>query len=221
MVRSMHPTLQSRRQEERESRVRAFLDAASMELLEKGFLQLSLASVARRARLSKSLIYFYFADKEELIVALANEAKAALLAKFQAARQKHESGGDQLHEIGHAFVGFPRSHPHHWEVLREAECIGVVNREGEVYEETRRLSQEVHAQTVAAIECGRADGSLRKIDESPLEIAVLLWSFLYGFMRLMEARGEAIRDALGVDVDKLVDAAVRHAGAAQEVRDQS
>ena len=45
---------------------RELLDAAAMELAENGYEGASIASVVERAGASKSAVYYYFEDKEDL-----------------------------------------------------------------------------------------------------------------------------------------------------------
>lgn len=205
----MQNPIAERRQEEREQRIETFLQAAIQELKEVGVDKLTLASVAKRARLSKSLIYFYFKDKDELLFALANRAKEVLLGKFREARQKHEKGRDQLMAIGEVYLNFPYDHPDLWEIMAQIETVITPDESSsERYCEAAELGRATNCETASAIELGRQDGSLVLSEESPEQMATMLWAFCYGFNRLAASRGDAIEAICGVKIRELARSAL-------------
>lgn len=207
----MDNPIEQRRREERDQRKQAFLEAGFAEVFEKGIAKLTLASVAQRARLSKSLVYFYFKHKQDLVVALANDAKLKLLEAFHDARTTATLGRDQLCAIGHTYLSFPYVQPHRWEVMAQIESVVEPNAdETEHYADAQRLAVAITNEVAGAIHAGRADGSLAKTRETPEQIAILLWSFLYGYNRLSTARGDAIEQICGVNVKDLAQSALIH-----------
>ncbi|MGJ3242542.1 MAG: TetR/AcrR family transcriptional regulator [Opitutales bacterium] len=203
--------LAMRRREEREARRTALLKAGIKELRAKGFDRMTLASVAHRARLSKSLIYFYFRDKEDLVVAIANTAKERLLACFREAVATEERGCEQLKAIGRAYIEFPKNHPEFWEVLAETELFDVQrDKMTPNTEAALELGAALIQEVAAPIHRGQADGSLMPTEESPEQIGILLWSYLYGFNRLVKAKGDLIEKASGIRIGEMVDSALTH-----------
>ncbi|WP_284236287.1 TetR/AcrR family transcriptional regulator, partial [Gluconobacter cerinus] len=71
---------------------RTLLDAAHKEIATNGAQDLTLASLARRAGVAQSAPYRHFADRDDLLSAVAMEGFQALSA---ALRQAVESGGDE------------------------------------------------------------------------------------------------------------------------------
>ncbi|MBU2252071.1 MAG: TetR/AcrR family transcriptional regulator, partial [Proteobacteria bacterium] len=58
--------LEERRKRERENRKNAILKAARKLFFEKGFRQVTVENIARKAEFSKGSIYLYFNSKEEI-----------------------------------------------------------------------------------------------------------------------------------------------------------
>ncbi|MGF1451142.1 MAG: TetR/AcrR family transcriptional regulator [Opitutales bacterium] len=208
----MEDFVHTRREEERQQRIAAFIAAGRQELREHGLDGLTLTGVAARARLSKSLIYFYFRDKEDLAFALANDAKRELLAVFRAAREPSENGRAQLEAIGRAYAAFPRERPEAWEILAHMESSLPISGKHPAasprLQEAADLGEAVHAEVAAAIRTGQADGSLSAEGPAAEEAAILLWSFLYGYNRLRISRDEAICPFVGKTFSELFDLAL-------------
>src|SRR5215212_11097270 len=92
-----------RRQEEKDRRRAEIVDAAEAVYAESGWDSVTMDQVARRARLSRALVYVYFRDKEDLLFALVQRSLAALRERFVAVQQGHARGIDELEAIGHAY----------------------------------------------------------------------------------------------------------------------
>ena len=65
-----------------ESHRQRILDAASDVFLECGFEQTSTAEIARRAKVSKRELYFYFADKRALLAAVITELQSSMRSRM-------------------------------------------------------------------------------------------------------------------------------------------
>jgi AcrR family transcriptional regulator len=66
--------VQERRERERQARKGAVLDAAREILLEKGFRGTTTKAIAERCELSEATLFFYFNNKDEIIVSLLFES---------------------------------------------------------------------------------------------------------------------------------------------------
>ena len=89
-----------RRQEEKEQRRNDIVDAAEVVFARKGVEKATMADVAKEARLSRGLIYFYFKDKDDLYLAIMLRATRALRESFEEAVNAHKSGYDKILAIG-------------------------------------------------------------------------------------------------------------------------
>ena len=75
-----------RRLEEKERRRAEIVDAAEAAGREVGLDALTMDDVARRARLSRALLYVYFQDRSDLMFGLAERAMTMLHGRFVEAR---------------------------------------------------------------------------------------------------------------------------------------
>src|SRR3979409_2621194 len=105
----------ARRDEERERRRGEILDAAEALYAKKGWDALTVDQVARRARLSRALVYVYFRDKEDLLFAIGERAMRLLRDRFIAATTGTTRGMDQVDAIGRAYMGYAHEFPHYFD----------------------------------------------------------------------------------------------------------
>ncbi len=104
-----------RRQEERDRRRAEIVDAAEALYAEVGWDAVTMDQVARRARLSRALVYVYFRDKSDLHLALVERALDTLRERFEAARAGKERGIDEVEAIGWAYQAYARELPHYFD----------------------------------------------------------------------------------------------------------
>ena len=88
-------TRESRQQSAREAVRRAILDAALALFIENGYDQVSMRNIAARVEYSPAALYGYFASKDEIFYALAEEGYRLLGAKQLAAA----ASGDPLDDV--------------------------------------------------------------------------------------------------------------------------
>ena len=88
------PTTQSKRDAYHHGDLRrTLLDAARSEIAAQGAQGLSLASLARRAGVAQSAPYRHFADRDELLTAVATDAFEAFTAVLRAASEAGAKAG--------------------------------------------------------------------------------------------------------------------------------
>lgn len=89
---------------------RAVLDAAVEAIAESGPATWSLRELARRAGVSHAAPAHHFGDKTGLLTAVAAEGYALFADALEAA-------GDDLHDVGLAYIRFAVGHRAHFEVM--------------------------------------------------------------------------------------------------------
>jgi AcrR family transcriptional regulator len=98
---------------------------ASTELIrEQGLSALSMREVARRAGVSHQAPYYYFADREAIIGAIAEQGFAMMREYVQ--RSVPERAGaphDAIMAAGHAYLEFAFAHPAHFRVMFRPELV--------------------------------------------------------------------------------------------------
>ena len=85
-------------------------------LLESGYHGLSMDRIAEELEYSKGTIYQHFSSKEEVLVALANQALEQRLILFRRAAEFRGRSRERLYAIGLAGQLFVRLYPHHFSV---------------------------------------------------------------------------------------------------------
>jgi AcrR family transcriptional regulator len=196
--------ISERRQEERGRRRSEIVDAAEALYAEVGWDAVTMDQVARRARLSRALVYVYFRDKGDLHFALVERALDTLRLRCESARLEKRCGLDEIEAIGRAYLAFARELPHFFDACarfqahashdgnvppNEAACMGAGHR--------------VHEVIVAALNHGVADGSVRADIGDRYATALSLWAFSHGLIQIaaskagqMEHEGIAVQDFL-------------------------
>src|SRR5215471_6317456 len=102
-----------RRQEEKERRRDEIVEAAEDLYRELGWDAVTMDSVAKRARLSRALVYVYFKDKRDLHFAICLRALETMRARFEEASARSRSGLDKVEAIGRAYMAYGQEFPHY------------------------------------------------------------------------------------------------------------
>jgi AcrR family transcriptional regulator len=178
-----------RRGEEKERRRAEILDAAEALYAKQGWDALTVDQVARRARLSRALVYVYFRDKEELLFAVGERAMRLLRDRFIEAAASHALGIDKVEAIGRAYMGYAYEFPHYFDFCSRFQAHSVSIDPGSHEGACRVAGDEVIAAVVGAIEAGLRDGGIRADVGEPVLLATTLWAFTHGIIQLAMAKG--------------------------------
>ena len=199
-----------RRQEEKERRRADLIDAAEAVAAEVGIEAMTMDEVARKARLSRALLYVYFQNKPDLLLALCERALTSLHARFEAAAaQEPASGRAQIGAMGRAFVAFSREQPVYYDALAKFAMRSPSGLASDSNEHACLLcGDRVHQTMVASIERGMQDGSIRPDVGPPALVGLTLWGLMAGVIQLAATKS-AVIEHRGFDADRLIDQALR------------
>src|SRR6185295_5636455 len=103
--------LADRRQEEKERRRGEILDAVEAVAASRGWDAMTMDEVARKARLSRALVYVYFKDKTDLLFGVGARGLSVLKQKFVEGIALHPSGIEQVEAMGRAYLSFSQEYP--------------------------------------------------------------------------------------------------------------
>src|SRR4029079_4852456 len=109
--------IKQRHERDREAVRRAILDAARDLFVTEGYQNVSLRKIAERIEYSPAAIYGYFASKDDIFLALAEEACRLLCAPQRAEAadaRRLPSPLDRLRGIFWHFYEFSRQHPQYF-----------------------------------------------------------------------------------------------------------
>jgi AcrR family transcriptional regulator len=197
-----------RRQEEKHRRRGEILDAAEEVTGSVGWDQLTMEQVARRARLSRALVYVYFQDKLDLMYGVCERGLAVLKQRFDEAAGRHKSGLDQIVAIGRAYIAFSQEFPVYFDIMARCELREVNTVDAAANEAACMATGDtVHALLVAVIERGSRDGSIRSDLGPPRVAAMALWGFTHGAIQLAHTKAKLLAHH-GVDGRKLLEHAM-------------
>ena len=155
---------------------RALLDAA-LDLVErKGPGGLSLREAARLAGVSHAAVYRHFADKTELLRAVAVEGMVGMRDAMQASLVGIDDPVDAFQAFGVAYVMYAVRHPSHFRVMYSAE---VDCSEGPLAE----AKEEKMGMLIAGVEACQKAGVFAP--GPPERFAVVAWSLVHGLATLM------------------------------------
>jgi TetR/AcrR family transcriptional regulator len=196
-----------RRQEEKERRRTEILDATEAVAAEVGWDAMTMDQVARRARLSRALLYVYFKDKQDLLFGICERALIKLTQRFTEAVGRHRLGLEQLTGIGRAYVAFSQEFPVYFEVMARCELLtpdpATNTNEGAALVRGDQCRQLM----VAVIKSGVADGSIRPDVGDANVVSTALWAFMHGVLQFASTKANLLLHD-GVTVRALVDHAL-------------
>ena len=196
-----------RRQEERDRRRAEIVDAAEALYAEVGWDAVTMDQVARRARLSRALVYVYFRDKPDLHLALVERALDTLRQRFEAARAGKPRGIDEVEAIGWAYLAFARELPHCFDACARFEARTGSDGVGPNEVACMAAGHRVHETIVASLSRGVADGSIRADVGDPYVTSLALWAFSHGVVQIAATKAGQM-EIEGIPVQRFFDHAI-------------
>jgi len=182
----MTKTLKSRREEEKQARYDAMLNAAEQVFAKKGYERTSMDDIARAANLSRALLYVYFTDKAAIKRGIILRAGDSLRQRFRAALETADTGLGQLAAIGRAYYCFYQEEPAYFSALTEA-TMAMKDADEDQTRQMQSCEFATMELMIEAINNGLKDGTLcRERITEPLETALYLRGALHGVIMLCQ-----------------------------------
>jgi TetR/AcrR family transcriptional regulator len=197
--------LSQRREEEKEERRAEIVAAAEAVYADVGWDAATIDQVARRARLSRALVYVYFKYKQDLHLAIVERALEDLRRRFQEAARTPATGIAKVEAIGRAYVQYSREVPYYFDACSQFQAYQAGEAEVADPNEEACLSasRQVHGVLVEAIRAGMQDGSIRPDLGDPLMTAIALWGFAHGIIQLATTKAEML-GKFDIEIDSLM-----------------
>jgi len=174
----------SRKERERKERETKILLLARRMLREVGYLGLSMDRIAAEMEYSKGTIYQHFPNKEEIILALANEALVKRIEMFEvaAAWPGAKVARDRMAAIGAAAEIFVERYPHHFAVEQIVRSASIWEKTSEARRQFMQACEGRCMQIVGGVvHDGLAHGDLQLPEDRSAEDLVFgLWSLNFG-----------------------------------------
>ena len=203
-----------RRQEEKDRRRVEIVEAAEDLYRENGWDAVTMDSVARRARLSRALVYVYFKDKQDLHFAIAARALEMLRQRFVEATARARTGMDKVEACGRAYMAYAQEFPHFFDACARLEAYP---HDGTEFSPQAapcvECGKKVHDVVVEALAAGQRDGTIRQEIGDLQVTSRVLWGFMHGLIQIAITKSEPLARE-GVSVTQLSQQAlalIRHA----------
>jgi AcrR family transcriptional regulator len=182
-----------RRAREKQHRIQDILEAAEKVFFKKGYESATMNEIARAAELGKGTLYLYFKGKDDVHRAIVEKGMDILYGLIK--DQKHECGMSRLESVWDSFMRFRTDYPNY--------CNAFIHYETKPWKESgagdvdgRVDKYKVISYMIAAIEEGRADGSVRA-DVDAADMTLMLWAKMTGAIMLVRFKSALIANLSG------------------------
>lgn len=171
-----------RRAREKQHRIQDILEAAEKVFFKKGFESATMNEIAQKAELGKGTIYLYFKGKDDVHRAIVEKGMDILFSLIEDAAISHACGMSKLETVWDSFMRFRTDYPNycnafiHYETKPRSE-----SEPGDFHGWVNKY--KVITFMMAAIEEGRADGSVRS-DINAADMTLMLWAQMTGAIML-------------------------------------
>ncbi|HVM39643.1 MAG TPA: TetR/AcrR family transcriptional regulator [Acidimicrobiia bacterium] len=166
------------------------LPKAAELFAERGFEATRMEDVVEITGVPKATLYYHFEGKEALLVALLSDLLDALAAAVGEALDQRGTALDRLTGAVRAQLEVMAAHPVECQVL-----LAELGRVGRMPDIAAAVSAAFHEPVQKLLADGRADGSLRKVDEETAASAVFGAVTMTGLHSLVLTGG--------IDVDRV------------------
>ncbi|HEX7012267.1 MAG TPA: TetR/AcrR family transcriptional regulator [Steroidobacteraceae bacterium] len=196
-----------RRQEEKDRRRAEIIDAAQDLYRELGWDAVTMDSVARRARLSRALVYVYFKDKRDLHYAIAARALDVLRQRFEEASARERTGIEKVMAIGRAYMAYGQEFPHYFDACARLEMNAPDASASTPEDPCLQAGMRVHQIVIDALRAGQQDGTIRQDIGDLNVVSRVLWGFTHGLIQIAVTKATPLAQ-VGISVSQLTQHAI-------------
>ena len=180
---------------------------------EAGFQEFSMRKLGSRLGIAAKTIYNYFADKDELYLAVLSRGFQRLLSEMEDRAAPARNPSDRLLLLGQAYVEFGLANPRYYNVLFSLDLPRFTDYRGTRHEKLAE-QQNNEALRVAdlAAQCISQIVAENDTDEEEIKYRLMrLWSSLHGIISLVNSRVTLEVGDFSAAIPSLVEDAVNQA----------
>ena len=187
-----------RKQREKVYREASILEAAKKVFLAKGLLAATIDDIAAEAELGKGTLYRHYRSKEDIMLAIDEQATRELHALYVGETAGDGTGLAKVLRMMRAYYAFVMANPAYFGFIAFFESPLPTTNAGVVYETT----MAIHELFQTVLQQGIADGSLRSDLKADL-LANTLWAASYGMMQFVVTKGVHLAEERQINLDEL------------------
>src|SRR5205809_365509 len=146
--------IKQRQERDREAVRRSILDAARELFVTEGFQNVSIRKIAEKIEYSPAAIYGYFAGKDDIFYALAEEGFRLLCDGSRAAARGKLTPFEQVRSRFERLYEFSREQPEYFALMFLERSVPRISKEYERFAFTREVKGQIRAELQASIDAG-------------------------------------------------------------------
>ena len=183
------------------------LSAAKALFMSEGFTKVTTRAIAKKAGLSQTGIYLYFATKEDILRAIGEETHEALTAAFDRATAAPGTPREIFHRLIHCYVDYGLSHPaeYHLTFTVGPDALAPIGKDFSKAIEQQEAGARSFLRFRDHLAGLAPEGLLGDLD--PMFVAQMLWFVGHGAVSLLTTRSHfpwADPDALIAGLEEVV-----------------
>lgn len=195
-------SVSERRVREKQHRIKDILQAAEKVFFTKGYESATMNEIAHEAELGKGTLYLYFKGKDDVHRAIVEKGMDILFDLIKESVKRDADGMTKLNAVWDSFMRFRNEYPNY--------CNAFIHYETKARGETepddlgRWMKYKVINFMIAAIEEGRADGSIRaELDAA--DLTLMIWAQMTGAIMLVRFKSALITNLSRVGPDDFLE----------------
>ncbi len=183
---------------ERQIKQETILEAATKVFCSRGFGDTKMIHIAKEAKLSKGLLYFYYKSKDDLYMAVILHAikKTIQFHKYELESNVELNGLERLMILMEKYFQFVKEYPYYQEAISTyINMANPINKskglsgltkgmmESPYYKQIMQQTFEPFMMITKVLMQGKQDGSV-KTNLPPVHLYLSIWSLMIGFEKL-------------------------------------
>jgi AcrR family transcriptional regulator len=178
----------------KDNRKQFILDCAEDIIANEGLVDLSIAKVALKSKLSIGTIYLYFENKEDIIAQLTLKSRHVLLEEFSESVKDEANVITQISNILYAYYKFYKKYPYYNQLVSFYETNAGLQEP----EKLKLASIEINEFVVKILHQGKIQGLIRQ-DLNEFEFSFLMWGTAVGVLQLIEVKKDMLDNILKIE----------------------
>ncbi|MEM6321679.1 MAG: TetR/AcrR family transcriptional regulator [Bacteroidota bacterium] len=184
----------------KEQRLAHIIDSAEEVFFEKGFSKTSISDICKVASCSRTTLYSYFENKENIYLAVVNKSFQQFLKHFFDLKISSGTGLQRILALAQGYLDFSKQSPKEYQMVLDFYTILKNSQDKVLQSESYALLQKCTyftivqenaqlplQQMIHVIEYGQKDGSIRN-NTAAESLFFNIWAYLIGVTNLSNNR---------------------------------